>query len=160
MITGTMTPVATVTPTANSNATTWVITFDTPFEYTGGDLLIDVTTVAGNFSRTAFTVDVVRENYGLLSLSMNGEHVSVGWNVLPKVTFTYETEGGDTPPQPGVEGGLLRLHLLMVDQLKEQIPDDNSHPDGYGYVLKYEPEEEGIEPKQSGTVKVEIQKTD
>jgi hypothetical protein len=57
--------------------------------------------------------------------------------------------------------GLLRLHLLILDQMKEEIPDDNSHPDRYGYVLRYEPngpEGEGV--KESGSVRVDIQKTD
>lgn len=50
----------------------------------------------------------------------------------------------------------------MVDQLKAKIEDDNSHPDAYGYVLKYEPNGEGVAEgsKQSGTVRVDIQKTD
>ena len=56
-----------------------------------------------------------------------------------------------------VDGGLLRLHLLMADQFKEPIPADNSHPDYYEYVLKYEPA--GEDPEQSGTVDVEVLKT-
>ena len=54
--------------------------------------------------------------------------------------------------------GLLRLHMLIVDQLKQEIPADNSHPDHYGYVLRYEPT--GGEKKESGSVRVDIQKTD
>ena len=61
---------------------------------------------------------------------------------------------------PAQQGGLLRLHLLMVDQLKAEIPDDNSHPDAYGYVLKWEQPADVEEHKQSGTVRVNIQKTD
>ena len=66
---------------------------------------------------------------------------------------------GNFVPQP-IEPvtGLLRLHLLLVDQLKANIPDDNKHPDAYGYVLKFEPE--GGETQESGKVKVDIQKTD
>ncbi len=57
--------------------------------------------------------------------------------------------------------GLLRLHLLILDQMKEEIPDDNSHPDHYGYVLRYEPNGAGGEgTKESSTVRVDIQKTD
>ena len=69
----------------------------------------------------------------------------------------YVEKEEDTP-QPGIEGGLLRLHVLFADQLKEVIPEDNSHPDAYGYVLRYEPE--GGETKESGKVRVNIQKTD
>lgn len=64
-----------------------------------------------------------------------------------------------TPTNP--ESGLLRLHLLIVDQMKEEIPADNSHPDAYGYVLRYEPngpQGEGV--KESGSVRVDIQKAD
>ena len=53
--------------------------------------------------------------------------------------------------------GLLRLHLLIVDQLKEAIPANNLHPDHYGYVLRYEPT--GGDKKESGSVRVDIQKT-
>ena len=66
---------------------------------------------------------------------------------------------------PALEGtssepaeGLLRLHLLILDQLKQEIPADNSHPERYGYVLRYEPA--GGTKKESGTVDVTIQKTD
>ena len=64
-----------------------------------------------------------------------------------------------TPTNPA--SGLLRLHLLMVDQMKENIPANNSHPDRYSYVLKYEPNGVGGEgTRESGTVKVDIQKAD
>ncbi|MBQ9576063.1 MAG: hypothetical protein IJV11_04215 [Muribaculaceae bacterium] len=57
--------------------------------------------------------------------------------------------------------GLLRMHLLVVDQFKENIPDDNSHPEHYGYVLKWEPNgPNGTDVKESGTVEVDIQKTE
>ena len=62
--------------------------------------------------------------------------------------------------QGPAEGGLLRLHLVMVDQLNAQIPDDNSHPDAYGYVLKWEQPASAADYKQSGSVRVNIQKTD
>ena len=61
----------------------------------------------------------------------------------------------------GAQTGLLRLHMVIVDQMKEEIPDDNSHPDKYGYVLRYEPNgAEGAGVKESGTVYVNIQKAD
>lgn len=158
LITGTMTPVKTLTPTANSSATTWVITFDQEFEYNGGDLLIDVTSTDGTYSRTAFTVDAVDTNLGANTYTYNGTNYAYGLNYLPKVTFTYETEGGEAP---AVEGGLLRMHMLLVDQFKQEIPADNSHPDAYGYVLRFEPNgPNGDGKKQSGTVKVDIEKTD
>ena len=70
------------------------------------------------------------------------------------ITVYYEVEGEDTP----TEGGLLRLHVLFADQFKEEIQEDNSHPDAYGYILRYEPESGNN--KESGKVRVNIQKTD
>ena len=65
-----------------------------------------------------------------------------------------------TDPTPDDQIGLLRLHLLFCDQLMANIPEDNSHPDAYGYVLRYEPNgPEGDGIKESGRVKVDIQKT-
>ncbi|MBQ9555512.1 MAG: hypothetical protein IJV05_04745 [Muribaculaceae bacterium] len=158
LITGTMTPVKTVTPTRNTSATTWLIEFDQEFTYNGGDLLIDITSTAGTYGHTAFTVDEADGNRGVCTYTYNGTAENFGLDYLPKVTFAYETEGGAAP---AVEGGLLRMHLLMVDQLKEEIPTDNSHPDAYGYVLRFEPNgPEGEGKKQSGTVKVDIEKTD
>ena len=69
---------------------------------------------------------------------------------------TYEI----TNEAPVAESGLLRLHLLMADQLKQEIFDDNSHPDAYGYVLRWEQPTNPDDRKQSGTVRVNIQKTD
>ena len=90
LITGTMTQVATVVPAQNTSATTWVITFNQDFVYTGGDLLIDVTTDAGNFQHSYFTVDPVDANRGAFNVSYNGTNYNYGVNFLPKVTFAYE----------------------------------------------------------------------
>ena len=74
--------------------------------------------------------------------------------MIDDVTYEISNEA------PAAEGGLLRLHLVMADQLKANIPDDNSHPDAYGYVLKWEQPASEEDHKQSGTVRVNIQKTD
>ncbi len=99
----------------------------------------------------------------------NNVDASNGIVIVPSTGYLYfkyikvygTPKGGGDTPQPGVEGGLLRMHLLIVDQLKADIPDDNSHADGYGYVLKYEPNGDGVEEgsRESATVKVDIQKT-
>ena len=66
-----------------------------------------------------------------------------------------------TTPTAQTKEGLLRLHLLIVDQMLENIPADNSHPDRYGYVLRYEPNgANGEGARESGTVDVRIQKAD
>ncbi len=71
----------------------------------------------------------------------------------------YVEKDSSTPTDPTVEGGLLRLgHLHIVDQLKEAIPEDNSHPDNYTYVLRYQPTDPN-EAKSSGTVTFNIEKT-
>ncbi len=66
-----------------------------------------------------------------------------------------------TDPTQMLEG-LLRLHLVIVDQMKQDIPDDNTHPDRYGYVLRYEPNgaNDTTGMKESATVYVDIQKAD
>ncbi len=100
------------------------------------------------------------------SYSWNNVDVSNGIVIAPSMGYLYfkyikvygTPKGGGDTPQPGVDGGLLRLHVLFADQLKEEIPDDNSHPDAYGYILRYEPESGN--KKESGTVRVNIQKTD
>jgi len=106
-VTGTLTPVKTVNMpnSANTSATTWLIEFDTPFVYTGGDLLIDVeNTVLGTWGRTFFTVDEVTGMYpGFVNYTVNGETQSAAVNYLPKVTFTYEDNNSPklTAPENG-----------------------------------------------------------
>ena len=134
----------------NFNQTTWTFTFDTPYLYEGGNLLVQVNTEAGDYNRTYFYGTTMSNMGRHQCTSSNSLH-----NFLPKATFTYQS---NAPVVPAVEGGLLRLHLLFCDQLKASIPEDNSHPDAYGYILRFEPE--GGETKESGEVRVNIQKTD
>jgi hypothetical protein len=57
--------------------------------------------------------------------------------------------------------GLLRMHLLIVDQLKtDERFNTNSHPDQYGYVLKWEQPANEADHKQSAIVDVDIHKTE
>lgn len=90
--------------------------------------------------------------------SSSGQERFACYTSAQQNAFLYVEKSDDPTPQPGVDGGLLRLHVLFADQLKEEIPDDNSHPDAYGYILRYEPESGN--KKESGTVRVNIQKTD
>ncbi len=55
--------------------------------------------------------------------------------------------------------GVVRLALLTVDQFKEQVKDDNTHPDTYYYYLKYTPTDQTQEAKETGKVPVDILKT-
>ena len=95
-ITGTMSPVATITmpSTANTSATEWLIEFDNDYEYNGGDLVIDVTTTTGNYGSTYFEVgttaslNVAYPGYYNYTGSYNG---SSAVDFVPRVTFTYES---------------------------------------------------------------------
>jgi len=115
------TPVATVVPEYGSYMMTF--TLDEPFEYTGKNLLVEVTVIeAGEWGQTYFLGNAV-EDYNCAYYSINGEESIVDF--LPKVTFTY-TEGGDVPPV--VEDD---YKLVVVDQFGvEHVFDLNKGADG------------------------------
>lgn len=81
-----VTQVASLLPTSVSP---WTITFDEPFEYTGGDLIIDVVNGEGSDVRTYFTAKDVAANYGYYSY---GSYTKTLISKLPKVTFDYDAE--------------------------------------------------------------------
>ena len=92
-ITGSMTTVKTVTmpSSAQTSATTWKITFDQEYEYNGGDLVIDVTNVTGDYQRTYFYTGTTSIAYpGYYTYSGSTGSASVAVDYVPKVTFTYE----------------------------------------------------------------------
>ena len=103
-ITGNMTTVRTEEPTRDQDATTWVIEFDEDYEYGGGDLVVDVTTVAGDWGRTYFyvgttsSIDVERPG-----LYQYGSYSAYSVDYVPRVTFTYgaSSEPVLTAPQNG-----------------------------------------------------------
>ena len=89
-VNATLTAVSTISMpgAADANATTWVITFDQPFEYTGGDLLIDVTNpTTGQWGLTFFAGDDTGDN-AYSYITSGGPTGALAF--LPKVTFTYE----------------------------------------------------------------------
>jgi len=131
------------------------LTSDLTVSVEGTGFTIDPTTItAADANAGTATITITYNGYnanatGTLTItSGNGEVEPVTVNLTASFT-----------PQP-IEPvtGLLRLHLLLVDQLKANIPDDNSHADSYRYVLKYEPT--GGETKESSPVKVDIHKTE
>ncbi len=131
--------------------------------YLTGDLTISVE--GTGFSVEPTTISAADANAGTtITVTYNG-YSSAGTGTLTITSSNGEVEPvtvnltGNFVPQP-IEPvtGLLRLHLLLVDQLKANIPDDNSHADSYRYVLKYEPT--GGETKESSPVKVDIHKTE
>ena len=84
---------ATLTPAADADGI-WTITFDAPFTYTGGALLVDFQTVAGNYKSTYF---YGKEMNSYLVMSTYGYAGSKkGQTILPKVTFICEG-GGEEP---------------------------------------------------------------
>ena len=88
-----VTAVATVTPAADEDGV-WTITFDAPFFYYGGALLIDVQTVAGDWKNTEFYGKEMGAYYVMSTYGYAG--TKKGQTMLPKATFTYE-DGGEEP---------------------------------------------------------------
>ena len=83
---------ATVTPSAVDGE--WIITFDAPFAYFGGALLVDVEGIAtGSWKDTYFYGKEMGAYYVMSSYGYAGS--KKGETVLPKATFIYE--GGEEP---------------------------------------------------------------
>lgn len=88
-----VTAVATVAPAADADGV-WTITFDVPFTYTGGALLVDIQSVAGDWKNTAFYGKEMGAYYVMATFGYAG--TKKGQTLLPKATFTYEA-GGEEP---------------------------------------------------------------
>ncbi len=147
-ITGTMTPVATITmpSAANTSATEWVIEFDNDYEYNGGDLVIDVTTSAGDYGHTYFqvgTTESLNVAYpGLLQYSSNAAE-SLGF--VPRVTFTYEdnTTPVLTAPENGAtvnvgtleEGGETSVSVTVTVSGRNLTEDVTVNVSGTGFSV-------------------------
>lgn len=85
-----VTPVATITaPTATDGL--WIITFTTPFTYTGGDLLIDVTTAKGTYGYSYFNGKNMSSIYGLATYESYSGTSKKASTILPKATFAIQT---------------------------------------------------------------------
>lgn len=149
-ITGTMSPVATITmpSTANTSATEWLIEFDNDYEYNGGDLVIDVTTTAGNFGTTYFqigttaTLNVAYPGYYNYTGSYNGSGAT---NYVPRVTFTYEdnTTPVLTAPENGAtvnvgtleEGGETSVSVTVPVSGRNLTEDVTVNVSGTGFSV-------------------------
>lgn len=128
------------------------LTADLSVSVSGTGFSVSPTTITAADANAGTTVTVTYNGTdpnatGTLTITSGNGEVST---VTVNLTASYAAS-------TAIQGGLLRLHLLMVDQFKEEIPDDNKHPEAYGYVLKYEPEVG--DPKVSGKPDVRIQKT-
>ena len=130
------------------------LTGDLTISVEGEGFSIETTTISAQDANAGTTITITYDGYsanatGTLTItSSNGEVEDVTVNL----TANYESH----PIEPVT--GLLRLHMLLCDQLMANIPDDNTHADAYRYVLKYEPQ--SGDPKESNPVTVEIQKTE
>ncbi len=155
-----LTVVATFTPTSGTDCSNgWVITFDRPFTYNGGSLLIQVETEIGDdysdsyFYGTTGTADMGFNTY----YDANGSS-GAGWygalrTFQPKMTITYVDEGEDPGPEPTFStNGIIHMgDLQIVDQFSESTAM-NDHPKQYKYVLRYAPQDKESSPQ---TVDVE-----
>ena len=101
---------ATVTPSADENGV-WTITFDAPFVYAGGTLLVDIQTVEeGNWKYTYFYGKPMDAFYAMTTYGYAG--TKKGQNLLPKVTFTVN--GGDTPQPQGLRGDVNNSNDVSI----------------------------------------------
>ena len=123
-----LTQVASVMPTS---VNPWTITFDDPFEYTGGDLIIDVVTNEGTDSRIYFSGKDVGANYGYYSY---GSYAMYLITTLPKATFAYEGEAkpyvGRVAPK-SIDFG----KLLPNEQKTENITLSNKGANAFTPIL-------------------------
>ncbi len=128
-ITSGLTTVATITPVANSGATEWKIDFATPFTYTGGNLLVQMScTGNGDWAHANFLGDDQSANVSLVSVG-NGYSTTSGSTstFLPKATFAF-TGNVNTPTYLGLQGG--EWHDFFLEQ-----PVEFTVPDGDDYIF-------------------------
>ncbi len=93
-----LTQVGTITmpSSAQSSLTEWTLSFDGDgFDYTGGDLFVDVTTVKGSWGTTNF-YGTTTEDY--VGYSCTSSSAKTGQKFLPKVKFTYEDSYAPATP--------------------------------------------------------------
>lgn len=115
-ITSGLTTVATITPVADSEATAWKIDFSTPFTYTGGNLLVQMScTGGGNFAHANFLGDNQSANVSLISTGASANQSTTGntSTFLPKATFAF-TGDVNTPTYLTLAGG--EWHDFFLDE--------------------------------------------
>jgi len=106
-ITTGLTTVATITPVADHDATAWTINFDTPFTYTGGNLLVQMACPgSGNFAHAYFMGDDQSARVSLISTGRSANTSGTGTTsaFLPKATFGF-TGNVNTPTYLSLQGG-------------------------------------------------------
>ena len=104
-------------------------------------------TYSGNNSNGTWSSQVGADNI-VFTNNKTGGGSSYNQVRIVSMVVTFAEQAGP------VEGGLLRLALPIVDQFNVDIPADNKHPEKYGYVLKYEPQEG--DTLESGNIEVPV----
>ena len=92
------TAVKTETVVKNSSLSEWTVTFDQPFVYSGGDLLLNVETIVGSYGSTYF-LGANQTTYQ--SYYTSGKTTKTRSKFLPKVTIGFEDT--DEPPIVNVD---------------------------------------------------------
>ncbi len=87
-VNATLTEVASITP-SQSSTSAWTITFNEPFEYQGGNLLIDLTTERGTNGNTSFYLKA-SDYYSSYYSNYYNSYGNTCIKYLPVVTFGYE----------------------------------------------------------------------
>ena len=97
-----------------------IITFelDAPFEYTGGNLALEVKVVSTGWTATTFFLGEATDNYASLSCykSWSGDKKD-RYQFLPMATFTYKKEGA---PQ-GIRGDVNDDNLVNINDVTALI---------------------------------------
>ena len=120
------TAVATLVP--EQGATEMVFDLTEPYEYNGGNLLVECKViVAGSWASTFFLGTKVAEGYPSYYKAISGYRDQF----MPMITFTYE-EGQITPPEPPV-----------VDQVGAPTFEGYTEDGIYGYGVYIHPTTEG-----------------
>ena len=125
-VNATLTEVKTVEmpSSANTSATTWLIELDDEFVYNGGDLLIDVSNVPGDWGYTFFVVDTINDiRPGYVQYESN----SFTTDYLPKMTIVAEapmTQGPSlsvSPAEVAIEDGTGDARSANVTVTSENL---------------------------------------
>ena len=154
----------TITSWTESNGTTlpngWKISPGSTFELFDGVYYLEghgyiyiPASVLGNNTGINVTITASADAGSLSRITVNDVMKRIANSVTDDYTWTDEEVAYDIHE----EDGMVRMGgLPIVDQFSASTAK-NDHPNRYGYVLKYKPNEEG--EKKSGTVEVPVQHT-
>lgn len=136
-----LTTVATVTPVNDASATSWTITFSTPFTYTGDNLLLQFDHEGGNYDYTYsyFMGDMQSTYISLINGSTTALTSTTGTKsqFLPKATFGYDgTPAVVVPEYLELDGG--EWYDFYLDEPVEFTMADTISTISIGYTYYQE----------------------